>query len=514
MSRKLLKSTLIVSLMTLLSRVFGLLRDVVLAVFFSASGGLDAFIVAFRIPNFLRRIFAEGGFSQAFVPVLAEYKQQREPAAAQALVAQITAVLGLVLLVTTVLGVLLAPWLIYLFAPGFIEQPGKQLLAADMLRITFPYILFISLTALAGGILNTYGRFAVPAFTPVLLNLSLLGCAIWLAPRFPETSKVIALAWGVLIAGIVQLVFQLPFLQRIGMLPGPGLNKDWEGARRIFKLMLPALFATSVMQINLLVDTMIASFLQSGSISWLYFSDRLIAFPLGIFGIALATVILPYLSDKHSHAEMQAFSKTLDWALRWVFVIAVPATLGLILLAAPAISTLFQYHEFSRFYVEMSSYSLIAYALGLPGVILTKILSSGFFARQDTKTPVRAAAIAMLCNIVLSLLLVIPLAHAGLALATSLSAYINVAILYRRLRRGGHYQYQPGWAKHLLRISLAVGLMSLPLYLFVPGLDHWSGLVLTERVLELLLWIAIGVLIYTAVMWLTGYRDFYPAREA
>ncbi|MGI9228394.1 MAG: murein biosynthesis integral membrane protein MurJ [Gammaproteobacteria bacterium] len=510
----LLKSTLVVGVMTTLSRIFGLIRDVVMAAFFSAGGGLDTFIVAFRIPNFLRRIFAEGGFSQAFVPVLSEYRQQREGAEVQALLDQTAAVLGLALLLTTAIGVLAAPWLIYVFAPGFINEPDKQLLAGDMLRITFPYLLFISLTALAGGVLNTYGRFAVPAFTPVLLNLSLIGCALWLAPYFPESHKVMALAWGVLLAGIVQLLFQFPFLLRIGRLPRPGFKRDPEGVRRILTLMIPALFAASVTQINLLVDTIIASFLPSGSISWLYFSDRLVEFPLGVFGIALATVILPHLADKHSGADSAAFSKTLDWALRWVLLIAVPAGLGLILLAVPAISTLFQYNEFSVFYLQMSSYSLMAYALGLPGFILIKVLAAGFFARQDTATPVRAAAIAMVCNIILNLLLVIPLDHAGLALATSLAAYINAGILYVKLRRQGHYQHTPDWGLHLGRVALAALLMGLPLYLLVPGLAHWSALLFADRLLQLLWWIAVGAGVYLGVIWLAGHRGLKSAPEA
>ena len=506
----LLRSTLVVGLMTALSRVFGLLRDVVMAAFFSAGGGLDAFIVAFRVPNFLRRIFGEGGFSQAFVPVLSEYRQRRGADEVQALLGQTTAVLGIALLLTTALGVLLAPWLIYLFAPGFVHEPDKQMLAGDMLRVTFPYILFISLTALAGGALNTYGRFAVPAFTPVLLNLCLIACALFLAPRFPESRKVMALAWGVLLAGAAQLAFQLPFLWRLGLVPRPGLNRDREGVKRILRLMTPALFAASVTQINLLVDTVIASFLQSGSISWLYFSDRLVEFPLGVFGIALATVILPHLAGRHSVADAAAFHRALDWALRWVFVIAVPAAAGLILLAAPAVATLFQYNEFSAFYTRQSSYSLMAYALGLPGFILIKVLATGFFSRQDTVTPVRAAAAAMVCNIVLNLALMKPLEHVGLALATSLAAYVNAGILYCKLRRQGHCRHAPGWGVHLARVALATALMSVALFGFVPGLEHWSAQTFGARAAALAGWIALGGGVYAAVLFLAGQRGFRP----
>ena len=307
----------------------------------------------FVSPIFFAGLFAEGGFSQAFVPVLSEYKEQRGQAEVRALVDQTSATLSLVLFAVTIVGVLAAPILIYVFAPGFSSEPEKQLLAADMLRITFPYILFISLTAMAGGVLNTYGQFAVPAFTPVLLNLFLISFAIWLAPQLQE--PIVALAWAVLAAGVAQLLFQFPFLARLKLLPRPGLNRDKEGVRRILKLMLPTLFAVSITQINLLVDTIIASFLESGSISWLYFSDRLMEFPLGVFGVALATVILPSLSRQHSSGEREQYSATMDWALRLVFLIAIPAALGLAVLAGPMLTTLFQYKAFTALDVQMSS---------------------------------------------------------------------------------------------------------------------------------------------------------------
>lgn len=500
---RLFQSTLVISAMTSLSRVFGLVRDVVFAALFGAGRELDAFIVAFRIPNFLRRLFAEGGFSQAFVPVLSEYREQRDHAEVRALLDQTTATLGLVLLVVTIFGVLAAPVFILVFAPGFVEQPDKQALAADLLRITFPYILFISLTALAGGILNTWRRFAVPAFTPVLLNLSLIGCALWLAPRLEE--PVMALAMGVLIAGVVQLLFQIPFLLRLRLLPLPRFHRDREGVNRIMKLLLPTLFAVSITQINLLVDTLIASFLQDGSISWLYYSDRLVEFPLGVFGVALATVILPNLSADYANASRESYSRTLAWALRLVFLIAIPAAAGLILLAAPILSTLFQYRAFTEMDVTMAARSLMAYAIGLPGFILIKILSSAFFSRQDTRTPVKAGVIAMLCNIVLNLLLVFPLAHVGLALATSLSAYVNCGLLYLYLRRQGIYQPVGDAARHLLRIAAAVAGMALALAL-VPDMDEWSAWHAWQRAGQLALWVIFGVVSYFAVLFLSGLR--------
>jgi len=501
---RLFKSTLTVGAMTTVSRIFGLIRDVVIARYFGASMGMDAFIVAFRVPNFLRRLFAEGGFSQAFVPILSEYKEQRSHEDVQALLDQTSAVLGLALFVTTVLGVLAAPLLVMIFAPGFIGDTIKQDLAAQMLRITFPYILFISLTSLAGGVLNTYRKFAVPAFTPVLLNLSLISCAIWLAPEFSQ--PVTALAWGVLLGGILQLLFQFPFLLRLRLFPRPSFKRDREGVSRIVILLVPILFAVSITQINLLVDTIIASFLVTGSISWLYFSDRLVEFPLGVFGIALATVILPNLSEQHAKGSQESYSKTLDWALRWVFIIALPAAIGLILLAQPMLTTIFQYEQFSAHDVLMAGRSLMAYAVGLPAFILIKVLATGFFSRQDTRTPVKIGVVAMFSNIFLNLLLVIPLAHAGLALATSLAAYINAALLYIYLGKKQHYVAEPGWYPYLLKIIISLAVMSLVLYQLVPDVSNWLAWGISRRITELTLWIGLGAGVYVLMLYVLGIR--------
>ena len=502
----LLKSTLVVGLMTTLSRILGLLRDVLIGAMFGPGAGVDAFIVAFRIPNFLRRIFGEGGFSQAFVPVLSEYRERRTPEQVRALVEHTAATLGFCLCVTTVVGVLAAPLLIWVFAPGFSGEADKQELAARMLRITFPYILFIALTAMAGGILNTYRRFAAPAFTPVLLNLSLIGCALWLTPHFPQEQQIVALAWGVFIAGVAQLLFQFPFLWKLRLLHWPRFNRDSEGVGRIIALMIPTLFAVSVTQINLLVDTAIASFLETGSISWLYFSDRLVEFPLGVFGIALATVILPSLAAEYTGRDDAAFNRTLDWALRWVMLVSIPATAGLLLLGAPLLTALFQYNEFSRSDVLMAYRSLAMYALGLPAFILIKVLSSGFFSRQDTRTPVKVAVIAMVANIVLNLILVFPLAHAGLALATSLSACINAALLYRIMRRDRGFATAPGWRVHLGRIMLALAVMALGLALLVPEQAAWFQWDVYQRAINVVLCTLAGALTYFATLWLAGVR--------
>ncbi|MBI1732949.1 MAG: murein biosynthesis integral membrane protein MurJ [Gammaproteobacteria bacterium] len=502
MTRGLFKSTLLVSVNTTLSRILGLARDIVIARYFGAGTGMDAFIVAFRIPNFLRRLFAEGGFSQAFVPLLAEYRERRTQAEVRALIDHTTAVLGLALFGITAVGVLCAPFLVLVFAPGFADEASKQQLTATLLRVTFPYIFFISLTALAGGILNTWRRFGIPAFTPVFLNLALIAAALWLSPRMAEPVE--ALAWGVFIAGVAQLLFQLPYLARLGLLPRPALGRDGEGVRRIFKLMLPTLFGVSVTQINLLVDTQVASFLVTGSISWLYYSDRLVEFPLGVFGIALATVIMPSLSAEHARNSNREFAGTLDWALRWVFMISVPAACGLALLAGPALATLFQYEAFSPYDVEMARISLIAFAAGLPGYVLIKILVSGTVSRQDTRTPVRAGVAALLSNIVFIVILYRPLAHAGLALATALSSYINAGILYRHLRDAGGYVPRPGWGAHLLRIGMALAAMIAVLELLSVPMDAWLSWTAGDRILRLALSVAAGAVCYFAVLRITG----------
>jgi putative peptidoglycan lipid II flippase len=504
-SRKLLRATATVSAMTLASRVLGFARDVVVARAVGAGVGADAFFVAFRIPNFLRRLFAEGAFSQAFVPVFAEYKSTRDHPEVKDLADHVAGVLGTVLMGVTVLGILAAPVAVMVFAPGFVRLPDKYALTVDMLRITFPYLLFISLTAVCGGILNSYGRFGVPAFTPVFLNLSLIAAALWLAPHTDAPGR--ALAWGVLAGGVLQLAFQLPFLQRLRLLPLPRFGFRHPGVQRVLKLMLPAIFGVSVAQINLMVDTLIASFLRTGSVSWLYYSDRLMEFPLGMLGIALATVVLPSLSQQHAKASAEGFSRTLDWALRWVILIATPATAGLLVLAGPMLSTLFQYGEFGAQDVEMASRSLVTYSLGLVGFILVKVLAPGFYARQDMRTPVRIGVVAMLSNIGFNVLLVFPLAHAGLALATSLSAFLNAGLLYRGLRRQGAYRPRNGWRALGLRIALATLVMAVVLWLgrgdLLQWTEQWRG---ASRVAHLALWIGVGTAVYLGTLAVTGLR--------
>ncbi|MEW7981670.1 MAG: murein biosynthesis integral membrane protein MurJ [gamma proteobacterium symbiont of Phacoides pectinatus] len=491
---------------TLLSRILGFVRDLVLAHVFGANAGTDAFFVAFKIPNFLRRLFAEGAFSVAFVPVLTEYKEKRGFDELKRFVDRVAGTLGAVLLAVTVVGVLGAPALISVFGAGFLAKGDQSTfwLASDMLRLTFPYLLFISLTAFAGGILNAHNRFGVPAFTPVLLNIALISCALWLAPLMQR--PIMALAWGVLLAGILQLLFQYPFLRRLRLAPRFRFAPRDEGVRRIGRLMLPALFGVSVTQLNLLLDTLIASFLASGSISWLYYSDRLMEFPLGVLGVALGTVILPSLSSHHANASQEAFSRTIDWALRWALLFGLPAAVGLFMFSGPMIATLFHSDAFDAQDVLMSRRSLMAYSLGLLPFILIKIFAPGFYARQDTVTPVRFAVIAMLSNMVLNLALVFPLAHAGLALATTLSASLNALLLYRGLRQAGVYQPDPDWRRLLARAVPASALMGLVLYLGAGDLALWLELDGVERAVRLLLWVAAGAGAYFTALLLLGIR--------
>jgi putative peptidoglycan lipid II flippase len=500
----LLRSSGLVGIMTMLSRVLGLVRDMVIARYFGAGAGADAFFVAFKIPNFLRRLFAEGAFSQAFVPVLSSYRETRSRSEVQRLVNAVAGSLGLVLLGVTLAAILGAPVLTAVFAPGFLDDDAKFALTSEMLRITFPYLLLISLTAFAGGILNSYDRFAVPAFTPVLLNLAMIAAAIWLAPLMDE--PIMALAWGVFIAGALQLFFQLPFLMRLGLLPRPRVDYRHEGVSRILKLMAPAMFGVSVSQINLLLDTVLASFLQTGSVSWLYYSDRLAELPLGVFGIAIATVILPNLSRKHTAASSDQFATTLDWAVRAVLLIGLPAAVALVLLAEPLIATLFHYGEVTDRDVAMAAQSLRAYSAGLLAFMLIKVLAPGFFAREDTRTPVKIGIIAMVANMVFNLILIVPLAHAGLALATSLSAWLNGYLLWRGLRKEGAWQSQAGWPRFLMQLLFANGALAVVVLWLAPPVPVWLENGGYQRAADMAILVGAGVAVYFVALALAGVR--------
>ncbi|MDA9711670.1 murein biosynthesis integral membrane protein MurJ [Luminiphilus sp.] len=507
---RLVRSSAVVGGATMLSRVLGLLRDVVLANLIGANGNADAFFVAFKIPNFLRRLFAEGAFAQAFVPVLADTREKGGREAVRELIDRVAGMLGGTLLLVTLITVMASPLVATLFAPGFLRDPEKLALTGDLIKLTFPYLLLISLTGFAGAILNSYQRFAVPALTPVILNLCLIAAALWAAPSFDE--PVVALSLGVLVAGFAQLLFQVPALTGIGLVPRPRWAPGHEGVRRILILMVPALFGVSVSQINLLLDTVLASLLPSGSVSWLYYSDRLTELPLGVFAIAIATVILPTLSDQRARADDPAFASTLAWAIRSVLSIAVPATLALAVLAEPLLATLFQYGAFSAEDRTMAAASLRAYTLGLGAFMLVKVLVPGFYARQDMRTPVRVGIIAMVSNMVLNVALVLPLTtmfnmgHVGLALATSLSAWLNAGLLYRGLRRDAVLPEPSVLSKWLLQIGLASAAMTWVLVWMQPGQAEWTMWAWWERATQLGMLCLTGLGVFAASLWLMGVR--------
>jgi putative peptidoglycan lipid II flippase len=505
------RSTTVVGGNTLLSRILGFLRDVVFARIFGAGAGMDVFVVAFQIPNFLRRLFGEGAFSQAFVPVLSEYQSNRTHDEVRQLADRVAGTLGAVLFGITLVGVIAAPAFILLFAPGFIDEPEKLGLASQMLRLTFPYLLFISLVAFAGGLLNTWGKFGVPAFTPVFLNLVLIAAAVWLAPAMDE--PIVALAIGVFLAGLVQLAFQLPFLARIRLLPRPRWGWSDPGVQKILRLMAPAIVGSSMAQVNLIVDRIIASFLVTGSISWLYYSDRLLEFPLGIFAIALATVILPGLSKRHAEQSMAAFSATLDWALRLVVVIAIPAAVGLFVLSGPMLATLFNYGEFGAGDVRMASLSLMAYAVGLIAFTLVKVLAPAYFSRQDAKTPVKFSIRSMFVNIGLNFLIVVPMvhfqvpgAHAGLAAATGIAAAYNAGALYFGLRRADVYHPAAGWGALGVKILVANLVMAAALLYVAGPLQGWLDAGWQLRAGRLAACIGMGMAVYVLALLAMGLR--------
>ena len=501
----LLKASGVTGSMTMVSRLLGLVRDVVIARVFGATDGTDAFFFANKIPNFMRRLFAEGAFNQAFVPVLSEYRSNKAHFEVKELVNAVAYSLGGVLAIVTVIVVIAAPLIAIPIAYGFTENPPKFQLFVEMLRITFPYLLLISMTAFCSAILNSYNRFAIPAITPALLNIALISASFLLVPymRVPE----LALAWAVLIAGVAQLLFQLPFLAKIRLLPVPKLSRKHEGVAKIKELMLPALFGVSVSQINLLLDTFIASFLVTGSLSWLYYSDRLMELPLGTFGIAIAIVVLPSLSRKHAESSMDDFSETLDWAFRMVCLIAIPATLALIVIAEPLLVTLFMNENFDEVDVVRSAGSLRAYAVGLLAFMSIKIFAPGYYARQDTKTPVKIGVIAMITNMILNIIFYLNgMAHVGLALATSLAAFLNAALLLFGLRKQKVFFFQVGWGVFLLRMIAANAVMVIFLYSMSADWQRWAEWDMGTQVWQMAIQVLGGIGIYCLMLFIAGLR--------
>lgn len=508
--KSLLRSSLLTGSMTMASRVLGLIRDIVLASVLGAGGAMDAFSVALKIPNFFRRLFAEGAFSQAFIPVLSEYREKGTHAAVKELVDKVAGCLGSILILVTLLGVIGAAGVSVVFAPGYLDDPAKFDLLTDLVRITFPYLMLISLTGFAGAILNSYDRFAIPAITPIFLNVFMIAGALLLADFFPSPAH--ALAWSVVAAGIFSLLFQLPFLRQIHLLPSPKLGWSHPGVKRILVLMAPALFGVSVSQLNMLLDTIIATQLGDGAVSWLFYSDRLVELPLGVFGVAIATVIMPGLSRLSAAQSGEKFSQMLDWAIRFVVLIALPATLALVILAEPILFTLFYHGEMKLSDILMSTYSLKGYALGLFAFMLIKILVPGYFARQDMKGPVRIGIIAIGANILMKPIVVIPmvmlwgLGHVGLALTTAMAAYINAYLLYRGLRRQQIYVPASNWPRLWLRYGTANLALVVALLAFLHFWSGWADYGVIERVIRLAIVCVAGLGIYVLMLLMVGVR--------
>ncbi|MEO8411138.1 MAG: murein biosynthesis integral membrane protein MurJ [Propionivibrio sp.] len=500
----LLKALATVSSMTLLSRILGFVRDFVIARIFGAGVLTDAFFVAFKLPNLLRRLFAEGAFSQAFVPILGEYKNKRAPEETRRLVDRVASLLFLATLAITLIAIAAAPFLVYISAPGFAADPDKFALTVKLTRITFPYILFMALVALSGGILNSWNRFAIPAFTPVLLNLAFIGMALFAAPHFAQ--PVMALGWAVCLGGALQLAFQLPSLKRIGMLPRFALDWRDSGVRRVLKLMAPAVLGVSVAQISLLINTVFASFLANGSVSWLYYADRLMEFPSGMLGAALGTILLPSLARYHAGGKFDDYSRLLDWGLRLTLLLAAPAALALAIIAVPLISTLFFHGAFTANDVLQTRQALVAYSVGLLGLILVKVLAPGFYARQNMRTPVKIAIATLCVTQFLNLLLIGWLKHAGLALSIGLAACMNAGLLYRGLRRHGIYTPQPGWPRFYARLATAMLTMGIALWFASGDAMSWLQGSLTQRLARLALVVGVGAVVYFATLWATGFR--------
>lgn len=507
----LLKTLAKVSSMTMVSRILGFIRDAIIARMFGAGMATDAFFVAFKLPNLLRRIFAEGAFAQAFVPILAEYRQTRSPEATKLFVQHIAGLLSFALVIVTAIGIIAAPWIIYLTAPGFATDANKFELASTMLRITFPYILLISLSSLVGSILNTYHQFSIPAFTPTFLNISFIVFALFFTPYFDPPA--LALAWAVFVGGFLQLAFQLPALSRLGFLKLPKLNFKDQAVKRVMLNMAPAILGVSVSQISLVINTIFASFLVAGSVSWMYYADRLMELPTGVLGVALGTILLPTLSKHAANQDTTNFSALLDWGLRLCLLLTLPAAVGLGVLAFPLIATLFMYNEFNALDAVNTQWALMAYAIGLVGMIMVKVLAPGFYSRQNIKTPVRIAIFTLIVTQLMNFVFIntFPegVKHAGLALAIGLGACLNAGLLYVLLRVKGFYQPKAGWGKFLLKLIVAVMAMGGGLWLLQNAQTfyvfdwHHSGVVRTVQLMGL---VVFGAVVYFAALAIMGFR--------
>ena len=497
--------------LTMVSRILGFVRDTIIARTFGAGTATDAFFVAFKLPNLLRRIFAEGAFAQAFVPILAEYKETRSPEATQAFVRHVAGMLSFVLVIVTALGILAAPWVIVANAPGFINKPDKVQLSIDLLRVVFPYIFLISLSSFVGSILNSYHKFGIPAFTPTFLNISFIGFSLFFVPYF--NPPIMALAWAVVVGGVLQLVFQLPWLAKLGFLKMPKLSFKDAAVNRVLKQMAPAILSVSVAQISLFINTIYASFLQSGSVSWIYFADRLMELPSGVLGVALGTILLPTLSKYATSQDTEQFSDLLDWGLRLCMLLALPAAVGLAMLAFPLVATLFMYRKFTLYSAQMTEQALVAYSLGLIGMIMIKVLAPGFYARQNIKTPVKIAIFTLICTQLMNLAFISPLKHVGLSLSIGLGSCLNAGLLFYLLRKNGIYHPRKGWPVFLVKITISLVVMGGGLWLaqyYLPF--EWVHVGGFKRAGQLCVLIALGGGLYFVSLVALGFRPHHFRR--
>lgn len=502
--KSLLRSLANVSGMTMISRLFGFARDMLMASYFGAGMATDAFNVAYKLPNLLRRVFAEGAFSQAFVPVLSEYKNTRTHAETREFVAAIMGLLGLILAIITILGIVFSSGVIFLTAGGFMSDPVKFNLTTTLLRITFPYILFISLASMMGGILNTWGKFSIPSFTPTILNIVFIVFILFFRNNFEPT--ILAMAWATFVGGLLQLCFQMPFLYKINMLVMPKFDFKNEAVWRVVKLMGPAIFALSISQISMVINTIYASFLPSGSISWMYYADRLMEFPTGLLGVALGTILLPSLSKHACSGNKQDFSKILDWGIRLCLLLALPATVGLGLLSKELTMTLFMHGEFDMHDAVMTSYALIAYSIGLIGIILVKVLAPGFYANQDIKTPVKIALFVLACTQLMNLAFIGPFKHAGLSLSIGLSACINAIALAILLVKKGYYQPGSGFMQFFMKLFVAVLIMAIGIELALHFLSLDFMHAMLHRIISLIVVIVVAAVCYFGALFALGFR--------
>ena len=497
--------------LTMVSRILGFVRDTIIARAFGAGMATDAFFVAFKLPNLLRRVFAEGAFAQAFVPILAEYKETRSPEATQAFVRHVAGMLSFVLVIVTALGILAAPWVIVANAPGFINEPDKVQLSIDLLRVVFPYIFLISLSSFVGSILNSYHKFGIPAFTPTFLNISFIVFSLFFVPYF--NPPIMALAWAVFVGGVLQLVFQLPWLAKLGFLKMPKLSFKDAAVNRVLKQMAPAILSVSVAQISLFINTIFASFLQSGSVSWIYFADRLMELPTGVLGVALGTILLPTLSKHATSQDTEQFSDLLDWGLRLCMLLALPAAVGLAVLAFPLVATLFMYREFTLYSAQMTEQALVAYSLGLIGMIMIKVLAPGFYARQNIKTPVKIAIFTLICTQLMNLAFISPLKHVGLSLSIGLGSCLNAGLLFYLLRKHGIYHPRKGWPVFLVKITISLAVMGGGLWLaqyYLPF--EWVHVGGFKKAGQLCVLIALGGGLYFVSLAALGFRPHHFRR--